>query len=631
MKKSKKIISFLFSMIFCTAIAVGLPQMASAATNVLPLDAPVTKENIMSLLNEYDPDGAFILESTKEKLDYMHWWSDERNVSTIKVIDGEKVKVPIEASTIDAITEALDTAVHEQCHVNTRCGKVIRKGNIYLSEQIYIGNKKNIEIQGTKIYESNEMAESVPEKLRLDRYDIYVGSLSDNVGANVYGVYGLLNEFTSYNWGMNNTVSLFPYFQEFPVTMNTWKEYIHSGSSNRLAYGEFKYFILHYLYYAQENYPGVYNEIINNREFAKAYVTIENIFSNNIIEFEKGLKEIVKKGDFKESKSLKKHVENGYYKEDYEKFIKELEKTEYKDIENKLLLASGIEQVTQTSVVSTPEPENTGNPDGLSNKLLLEQIEVEKNVSIKKGSSRKLELTLPYGVTVVDKFTGRYGEVKVGYYSNNEDVATVNQNGDIKAKKKGTADITTIITFENHMSKVFTTKVTVKKDKKSGNVVVTKKNMKKLCNDLSTWLGVQVDYKIKPLEKVTYLMSKKTRRDIIAHVPDYMELHKNEVNGYYPDYNDKWNKISLRLFGKKTSDMQKPFLGDWGDGWPIIENIKIKSDKKNQYKVKADIYFDFLKYYHLPKEKRGSVVIYLKKSDKSSYGAAITKITVKRI
>lgn len=486
MRKSKKIISFLFSIIFCTAIAVGLPQIVSAATDALPLDAPVTKENIMSLLNEYDPDGAFILESTKEKLDYMHWWSDERSTGTIKVIDGEKVKVPIEASIIDVITEALDTAVHEQCHANTRCGKVIRKGNIYLSEQIYIGNKKNIEIQGTKIYESNEMAESVPEKLRLDRYDIYVGSLSDNVGANVYGVYGLLDEFTSYNWGMNNTVSLFPYFQEFPVTMNTWKEYIHSGSSNRLAYGEFKYFILHYLYYAQENYPGVYNEIINNREFAKAYVTIENIFSNNIIEFEKGLKEIVKKGDFKESKSLKKHVEKGYYKEDYEKFIKELEKTEYKDIENKLLLASGIEQVTQTPVVSTPEPEDKGNPDGLSNKLLLEQMEVEKNISIKKGNNKKLKLTLPYGVTVVDKFTGRYGEIKVSYYSSNRDVATLNHNGNIKAKKKGTADITTIITFENSMSKVFITKVTVEENKKTADYTG-----EYFCNDVKYINGIK--------------------------------------------------------------------------------------------------------------------------------------------
>lgn len=275
----------------------------------------------------------------------------------------------------------------------------------------------------------------------------------------------------------------------------------------------------------------------------------------------------------------------------------------------------------------TPEPENTGNPDGLSNKLLLEQMEVEKNVSIKKGSSRKLELTLPYGVTVVDKFTDRYGEVKVGYYSNNEDVATVNQNGYIKAKKKGTADITTIITFENHMSKVFTTKVKVEENKKS---VVTKKKMKNLCDDLLLWFVVKIfNEEVKSGEKVTYQMSNKIRGEIITQNFDYINLwaiHNKDYYLNYKNFEDKWNTLSLKFFGKKTPNVQKPFLSEWGDIEPFIKNIKIKANGKNKYKVKADLYVRY--YWKSKPTKEGNVIIDLKKNDKSSYGAAITKISV---
>lgn len=84
-------------------------------------------------------------------------------------------------------------------------------------------------------------------------------------------------------------------------------------------------------------------------------------------------------------------------------------------------------------------------------------------MSVKKGSSKKLKLTLPDGVTVVKKFTGKDGEVKVSYYSSDRRIARVDRKGRVKAKKKGTASITTVVTFENKMAKSFTTKVKVKK------------------------------------------------------------------------------------------------------------------------------------------------------------------------
>lgn len=126
---------------------------------------------------------------------------------------------------------------------------------------------------------------------------------------------------------------------------------------------------------------------------------------------------------------------------------------------------------TQTSVAETTPVTNPSNFDELSpiqkNKLLLEQIEVAENMSINIGKSKKVKLTLPDDVTVVKKFSGKDGEVQVNYYTSDTGVATINKKGKIKAKKKGSVDITTVVTFENKMSKAFSTKVKVKKNKKA--------------------------------------------------------------------------------------------------------------------------------------------------------------------
>lgn len=116
---------------------------------------------------------------------------------------------------------------------------------------------------------------------------------------------------------------------------------------------------------------------------------------------------------------------------------------------------------------STAAPKSTSRPNKLSpiqrNKELLKKIKVNKKISIKRGNSKKLELRIPKDATIVKKFTGKDGEIKVSYYSDNKSIAKVNKKGKITAKKKGTVNITTTVTFENRMAKNFTTKVKVKK------------------------------------------------------------------------------------------------------------------------------------------------------------------------
>ena len=53
-----------------------------------------------------------------------------------------------------------------------------------------------------------------------------------------------------------------------------------------MAYAEFKYYILNYLYYAKKHHPDVYKGIVNNKEFCKAYKTLESSYAKLIKEYE---------------------------------------------------------------------------------------------------------------------------------------------------------------------------------------------------------------------------------------------------------------------------------------------------------------------------------------------------------
>jgi lactocepin len=90
-----------------------------------------------------------------------------------------------------------------------------------------------------------------------------------------------------------------------------------------------------------------------------------------------------------------------------------------------------------------------------------------KNKTIKKGKSTTVNVNLPYCLQVVTKLSDKtssdgVGAVTITYTSSNKNVVTVNKNGKITGKKKGTATVTTTITLYNGKKKSIKTRVTVK-------------------------------------------------------------------------------------------------------------------------------------------------------------------------
>lgn len=321
MKKIKRILIALFAVIL-TVIAPVSSYETVAAQKAPPLNAKVTAKNIQKLLKKYDPDGAYIMQKQiAAGNDICVWFSGQ-----------------------DRIIDSIGTAIHEETH-----GYSFRYAKYFNQTAYFVGNKKAIQVTHTKVYRSKIMARSIPGRLRTFRYNTYVAKPDANLSSDVQGAYGLLNEFMAYQRGMNTIVLLFPYLKEQNADWEAWESYIYCCENDRQAYAEFKYYILHYLYYAKKHYPDVYKGIVNNRQFCRAYRMLEKNFRKCIRQYEKDLKKLKQIVDAHPGYWLEITDENimvnygdrgmgvGRFTADYRKLCKEVGKKKYKSIHNALI------------------------------------------------------------------------------------------------------------------------------------------------------------------------------------------------------------------------------------------------------------------------------------------------------
>lgn len=239
-------------------IAGNLGSNLVLADFAAPSDPP-DKQAILDIMNAYSPDVYHILVTEDNSGDdFMKWYQLSGSPNIINM---------------------LDTAVHETFHGYTW------QNHRYYQESIYAGNGVDflVDMQGAQDYmfPTSEMAATLPPELMTFRYDTYISSGSD-ASANTQGVFGLLNEFSAYYWGLNALYTLQPYFESYSSDYNLWSQYANSLGNNMNAYAEFKYWILNYLAFAKGNHPDAYNQIMNNQSFCQAYSVMEQQFANLI-------------------------------------------------------------------------------------------------------------------------------------------------------------------------------------------------------------------------------------------------------------------------------------------------------------------------------------------------------------
>lgn len=297
----------LVNTIMATALAsVLLFRNGWMQAYALDKNAEITEQNVLELLDEYDPDGAYVIRfSLDEGNDVLTWFE-----------------------TAPKIIDSIGTAVHEETHgfilQNHRSGE----------EEIYIGNGQRIHVTYTEIFDSSEMAAQVPAELQTFRFDNYVGNPDVNMASDIDGIYGLLNEFTAYCWDLNNTVCLYDYYKAEANSNEDWLSYINLIDNGRMAYAEFNYYILNYLAYAQENHPDVYDGIVSNESFTSAYLTIENKYRSLIETADQYIDKIVEEYSGEKDGNTIYFGSSGTVlsEEDYAKLISETSKAEYQEI-----------------------------------------------------------------------------------------------------------------------------------------------------------------------------------------------------------------------------------------------------------------------------------------------------------
>lgn len=260
----KRFLSLFLALVIATS-AVECPVQAA---NVPGIDAAVSKKNVLKLLNTYDKDGARLV-----KYGFSHGYAIEDMMMDKYLSQGEPV------------IEGLDTVVHEEDHMYSTYTDIYDQNNA-TKVRFYIGKGKDVVVPYTSVFRTREIVKSVPKRCRgvqSTRFDEYVmDSRVGTLASDWRGIYGLLNEFSAYSWGMNNNVKMFAYHDSFDDNYHTWEWFLRNGESNRLAYAEFKYYILQYMIYAKKYHPDVYKELLKNKKLMSAYAATEKNFAKSV-------------------------------------------------------------------------------------------------------------------------------------------------------------------------------------------------------------------------------------------------------------------------------------------------------------------------------------------------------------
>lgn len=193
----------------------------------------------------------------------------------------------------DRLVDAVDTTVHEEFHSYTYAsgGYTVSGTTALPIERYYLGNGKTRDVTETQTFKTAEAASGIPERYRTFRYDRYVSD-SATVTANTNGVYGLLNEFSAYYWGMHASWSLYPYLQQNVSTYDGYTSFVSSYENGRDAYAEFYYWTLVYLEYARKHQPQIYQEILSNQAYVKTFTGMRAKYQRLIKAYGQDINEI---------------------------------------------------------------------------------------------------------------------------------------------------------------------------------------------------------------------------------------------------------------------------------------------------------------------------------------------------
>ncbi|MBD3376829.1 hypothetical protein GF406_17460 [candidate division KSB1 bacterium] len=262
MIKTAKIVFFIF---------LGIPWVSAQGGDA-------TEEFALQLLSRYSPDGAEIVNLAGEL---------QSSQTPFKVSDY------LENDSRKSLLSSLNTVVHEACHELTRFkGEEIAADSLDIPVErisnvlyFYLSESRFMLVNRTKTFPSRDMVDTIPDRMRTFRFN-YIDTPEVLQSTQVWGIYGLLNEFNAYVQGTRASLDLYSYYAELDRPLE-WLDYFQNIDATLYGGLEFRYYILSYLLYARQRRPDIYEGLMNNLAFIHAFFEVDELMRNTIQEYAK--------------------------------------------------------------------------------------------------------------------------------------------------------------------------------------------------------------------------------------------------------------------------------------------------------------------------------------------------------
>lgn len=248
------------------------------------LVASGVETRVLDLLREHDPDGLFIVESLMQAPKSFEFGDG----SSITMGGTEGFRMYVRGTGRKDILDSLNTVVHEMCHgFTSRMALVLQArsgGRRQPADAFFIGGRQVVLVPRRGVFESRLIKDLIPAHLREGRYATYIDPASPNLGTQVDGIYGLMDEWNAYYHGTRTSVKIVNAFLAMPGTIETWSAALTGFYGTLYAFGEFKIYILAALEYARRERPDDYRKILANKAFITAYKTINTNWEKLLVE-----------------------------------------------------------------------------------------------------------------------------------------------------------------------------------------------------------------------------------------------------------------------------------------------------------------------------------------------------------
>lgn len=226
-----------------------------------------------------------------------------------------KAKGQVEAS----LLQYVEVAAHECYHgLNGNAVQAILSKNggsssvvdfengemvVKLPHSYFIDEGRFVYVKHSDTFPSRRITNLLPKSLLnneliiKDRIEIYVDSKSPNMGTQLTGVYGLLEEFNAYYHGVAAKFDMRNYIEakyEGEVSIGALSDFFNLNWGNLYSGVEFKIFILYYLVYAEKSEPEIFKGIWNNDPFFEVLVGLDREFDGLVQNVTNYRKELLK-------------------------------------------------------------------------------------------------------------------------------------------------------------------------------------------------------------------------------------------------------------------------------------------------------------------------------------------------